>query len=157
MQKCSKTNYIYYYLYIIRKKTICFINSKLFFAGNPILVADAVTSRRSRDTAKSNMLAVGVMVAMARVEVAMVVVVVVVLSRWIKQQNCTQLWAESFIYVCWGPGAYLSTNVTRKQTFVDAVDESICILLRSYQVIINFKVIVSRDCPGMQMILMDRA
>ena len=121
-------------------------------------MADAVASRRSRDTAKSNMLAVGVMVAMARVEVAMVVVVVVVvLSRWIKQQNCTQLWAESFIYVCWGPGAYLSTNVTRKQTFVDAVDESICILLRSYQVIINFKVIVSRDCPGMQMILMDRA
>ena len=39
-------------------------------------MADAVTSRRSRDTAKSNMLAVGVMVAMAGVEVAMVVVVV---------------------------------------------------------------------------------
>ena len=78
-------------------------------------MADAVASRRSRDTAKSNMLAVGVMVAMARVEVAMVVVVVVVLSRWIKQQNCTQLWAESFIYVCLSGGLGLISIQTRQE------------------------------------------
>ena len=62
------------------------------------------------------------------------------------------------LFMCVSLGAWgLSLYKRDKKTnLIDAFDGSICILLRSYQVIINFKVIVSRDCQGIQMILMDR-